>query len=290
VTAVLRRLAEYVVTPHTAQTDSPKPYLHPLWTTAGDVVTAVRPHDHTWHNGLQFAVANLAGENFWGGRTYLRGKGYTPLDNNGTIQHLRWAHAESSGGRAEVRHELVWETKAGQRWLAEQRTIEIGDVDLDQGCWTLTWTSRLRNTSGRPLRWGSPVTEGRATAGYGGLFWRGPRSFVGGSVRTSDAVLGDDAMGHRAPWLAFSGIHDETLRRSTLLFVDCPANPRYPTAWYVRSEPFPVVSFAVTYHQPWVIDPDDELALTHHVVVIDGEWGPERLARHVEARIAPRWA
>src|SRR5439155_27029816 len=83
-------LAEYGVAPPTPAPDSPKPYLHPLRTTAGETVTAVRPHDHTWHNGVQFTMANLSGENFWGGRTYLRGRGYTPLDNNGTVGHVRW--------------------------------------------------------------------------------------------------------------------------------------------------------------------------------------------------------
>ncbi len=220
-------LMGYVVEPRMPESDSPKPYLHPLRTLAGNVVTAVRPHDHTWHNGLQFTMANLSAR--------------------------------------------------GEKWLSERRTIVVGPVDPARGCWTLSWTSRLRNTSGHELRWGSPVTEGRPTAGYGGLFWRGPRSFTGGSVRTPDGVTGDDVMGHRAPWLAFTGRHDESLGTSTLLFVDSPSNPGHPTAWYARSAPFPVVSFAATYHRERRLGPDEELAMTHHLVLIDGEWDVERL-------------
>ncbi|HEY3472032.1 MAG TPA: PmoA family protein [Amycolatopsis sp.] len=264
-------LAEYVVTPPTPAGDSPKPYLHPVRTTAGETVTAVRPHDHTWHNGLQFTMAHLSGENFWGGRTYVRGRGYTPLDNNGTVGHVGWESIVCAAGHCELRHELAWRTAAGRRWLSEHRTLRFGDVSVDGGHWTLTWSSRLRNTSGRELRWGSPVTEGRDTAGYGGLFWRGPRSFVGGTVRTPDDRPAAAAMGHRAPWLAFTGRHDESLRSSTLLFADSPANRGFPTAWYVRAEPFPVVSFAATYHRPWLLEPGEELTLTHHVVVIDGD-------------------
>jgi hypothetical protein len=272
-------LAEYVVEPAAADvTDSPKPYLHPLRTTAGEIVTAVRPHDHTWHNGLQFTMAHLSGENFWGGRTYVRGRGYTPLDNNGTVGHVRWESIVCAAGYCELRHELAWRTAAGRRWLTEHRTLRFGDVSVADGHWTLTWSSRLRNTSGRELRWGSPVTEGRDTAGYGGLFWRGPRSFVGGTVRTPDGLSAADAMGRRAPWLAFTGRHDVSLRTSTLLFADSPANLAYPTAWYVRAEPFPVVSFAATYHRPWLLEPGEELTLTHHVVVIDGDPDTARLA------------
>jgi len=280
-------LAEYVVEPPTPAGDSPKPYLHPLRTTSGEVVTAVRPHDHTWHNGLQFTMAHLSGENFWGGRTYVRGRGYTPLDNNGTIGHVRWESIDDAGGHCELRHELAWRTAAGRRWLTEHRTLHFGDVSLRGGHWTLTWSSRLRNTSGHELRWGSPVTEGRDTAGYGGLFWRGPRSFVGGTVRTSDGRSAADAMGHRAPWLAFTGQHDESLRSSTLLFADSPDNAAHPTAWYVRNEPFPVVSFAATYHSPWLLEPGEELTLTHHVVVIDGAPDTAGLARHA-ARVLRR--
>ena len=270
-------LAEYVVAPPTPAPDSPKPYLHPLRTTAGKTVTAVRPHDHTWHNGVQFTMANLSGENFWGGRTYLRGRGYTPLDNNGTVGHVRWEGIECPGGHCELRHELAWHTASGKRLLVEHRTLRFGDVSVADGRWRLTWTSRLRNTSGRELRWGSPVTEGRETAGYGGLFWRGPRSFVGGSVRTSDGRSAAEAMGHRAPWLAFTGRHDVSLRSSTLLFADSPANQGYPTTWYVRAEKFPVVSFATTYHRPWLLAPDEEVTLTHDLVIIDGEWDTARI-------------
>jgi Methane oxygenase PmoA len=282
-------LAEYVVDSVAPQTDSPKPYIHPLRTIAGEIVSAVRPHDHTWHNGLQFTAANLSGENFWGGRTFVRGKGYTPLDNNGSIRHVEWLHTRGGDGWGELGHRLVWQTHSGECWLTEDRFIEVAEVDTADGSWLLTWRTCLLNTSGRQLRWGSPVTEGRPTAGYGGLFWRGPRSFVGGSVITSTGVQGEEAMGNRAGWLAFSGQHDISLRRSTVVFVDCPSNVRYPTPWYVRSTPFPVVSFAVTFHEPLLLEPGERLALTHHAVIADGRWDAGRIDRYIAQRIAPRW-
>ncbi|MFC0105379.1 DUF6807 domain-containing protein [Kibdelosporangium aridum] len=282
-------LAEYVVEPGVPQTDSPKPYLHPLRTIAGDVVSAIRPHDHTWHNGLQFTAANLSGENFWGGRTFVRGHGYTPLDNNGSIRHVQWHRVQCDDGLAEMRHRLEWLTRAGECWLTEDRSIEVSEVDQVDGSWLLTWRTRLHNTSGRELRWGSPVTEGRPTAGYGGLFWRGPRSFIGGTALTATGVRDEDAMGSRAPWLSFTGQHDVSLRHSTVVFVDCPANVRYPTPWYVRTAPFPVVSFAVTFHEPLLLEPDGQLGLTHHAIIADGRWDPVRIEDYIRQRITPRW-
>ncbi|CAM3303259.1 PmoA family protein [Kibdelosporangium persicum] len=283
-------LAEYVVEPGVPQSDSPKPYLHPLRTTTGDVVSAIRPHDHTWHNGLQFTAANLSGENFWGGRTFVRGQGYTPLDNNGSIRHVRWHRAECADDRVELGHRLEWQTRAGECWLIEDRSIEVAEVDPVDGSWLLTWRTRLHNTSGRELRWGSPVTEGRPTAGYGGLFWRGPRSFIGGEAVTSSGVHGEEAMGSRSSWLSFTGQHDVSLRHSTVVFVDCPDNVRYPTPWYVRTAPFPVVSFAVTFHEPLLLEPDGRLSLTHHAIIADGRWDSGRIDEYIGHRITPRWS
>lgn len=288
VTAGDVELAGYVVEPDTPSSDSPKPYLHPLRTTAGDVITAIRPHDHTWHNGLQFTAANLSGENFWGGRTYVRGQGYTELDNNGSIRHLRWQRIHCEDGRAELRHSLAWETRAGECWLTEDRSVEVSDVDLQDGSWLLTWKTSLCNTSGRLLEWGSPATEGRSTAGYGGLFWRGPRSFVGGTAFSSTGVVGDSAMGIRAPWLAYIGQHDISLRHSTVVFVDFPANVRYPTPWYLRTEPFPVASFATTFHDRLPLKQGERIDLTHHVIVADGSWDSERIEKYIASRITSR--
>ncbi|MCP2164187.1 DUF6807 domain-containing protein [Goodfellowiella coeruleoviolacea] len=280
-----RALLRYVTLPETAQRDSPKPYLHPLRTTAGQVVTAVRPHDHPWHNGLQLTSANLSGQNFWGGRTYVRDQGYVPLPNNGSIRHLRWRELATRAGHVVLSHDLRWTTSQGQDWIAEERTLQVRDVDFERGAWLLRFSTRLRNISGAPLRWGSPTTEGRPMAGYGGLFWRGPRSFVSGSVRTSDGVVGDAAMGHRSAWLAYTGTHDGSLKRSTLVFVDSPGNPRWPTPWFVRSTPYPVVSFAFAFDQPLLLPAGDTLTLDYHVVIADGAWSTPAIQDYLAHRV-----
>ena len=271
-------LAEYVTDPGVPQSDSPKPYLHPLRTIAGDVVSAVRPHDHTWHNGLQFTVANLSGENFWGGRTYVRGRGYTPLDNNGSIRHVRWEHARCDNGRAELRHELAWRTAAGECWLTEHRTLDVAEVYVRPDL-----AAHLANPPAQHQRprtaLGEPGDRGQADRRLRRAVLARPALVRRRHGPDLHRIEGEDAMGHRAPWLAYTGQHDVSLRHSTLLFADCPANVRYPTAWYVRAEPFPVVSFAVTFHRPLLLEPGEELGLTHHAIIADGRREPERLER-----------
>ena len=62
----------------------------------------------------------------------------------------------------------------------------------------------MRNVSGRAIPLGSPTTRGRENAGYGGLFWRGPRSFTGGSILAPGVAGGDELRGIRSP---VDGLH-----------------------------------------------------------------------------------
>ena len=62
-------LFHYVYQPGTVQLESPKPYIHPLRTRAGKVVSLFRPHDHVWHKGIAWSLPHVGEENFWGGPT-----------------------------------------------------------------------------------------------------------------------------------------------------------------------------------------------------------------------------
>jgi hypothetical protein len=59
---------------------------------------------------------------------------------------------------------------------------------LDDTAWALVFDTTMGNVSGDTLRIGSPTTKGRENAGYGGLFWRGPRSFACGVVQSPDGT------------------------------------------------------------------------------------------------------
>jgi hypothetical protein len=267
--------------------ESPKPYLHPVRTLAGEVVTAYRPHDHVWHKGIQMTAPNVSGENFWGGATYVPGEWYVDLPNNGRMQHIAWDAMECDGATARLAERLEWRTAAGEHWIDERRVVELGRVDVDAGSYVVTFSFELRNVSGRELSFSSPAIEGRPGAGYGGLFWRGPRSFVEGRILTADHE-GPEAMGERSPWLAFTGRHDESERASTLVFVDHESNPRYPTEWFVRNDPIACASFAFAFSQTLELADGRELALRYAIVVAGGEINraaAERLATSSSQRL-----
>jgi hypothetical protein len=267
-------LFRYVYRPETPAVESPKPYFHPMHTLRGNIVTGFRPHDHVWHKGMAMTVAHLSGQNFWGGATYVRDQGYVQLDNNGAIEHLEW---EEIGSELSMHEHLRWRTAAGDLWLREERWIDLAEVDLEASSWALDLTFQLTNDSNDELVFSSPTVEGRPLAGYGGLFWRGPRDFAGGQILAGGGLEGPEVMGQAAPWLAFIGRHDASGDSSTVLFVDHPDNVRYPTKWFVRSTPYACVSAAFMFDQPYVLPPEHGLLLRYRVVIADGALSRERL-------------
>lgn len=269
-------LARYVYRPPEPQRESPRPYWHPIRTLAGTVVSAYRPPDHVWHKGIAWSLPNVGTENFWGGTTYLRGRGYVQLANNGAMVHREFASLAAEPGRVAVTEQLDWVTQAGQTWFEEQRRFTASLVD---DAWVLGFETRFRNVSRAPVAIGSPTTQGRDNAGYGGLFWRGPDAFLGGTVYTPQRAGGDELMGIRAPWLGFTGPASDPDRAVTLVFVDSPDNLGHPTQWFVRSQPYPCAGPAPFFAAETTVAPGGTVRLRYAVAVADGDPGPAGAGR-----------
>ncbi len=264
-------ILRYVYRPDTPAFEGPKPYLHPVRTLAGDVVTAYRPHDHRWHKGIQMTASHVSGQNFWGGGSYVRDQGYVDLPNVGTMRHEGF-ETTTDDGWVEL---LTWHTQAGEHWISERRAFQVRDVEADS--WALDFRTELTNVRGAPLVFGSPTTEGRPAAGYSGLFWRGPRSFADGAIIASGLQDGPESMGAEAEWLAYAGQHDEVDRASTLLFVAEPS-----TTWFVRSTPFAAVNPSLAFHEEVELPPGDTMTRRYRVVVADGAWDRSRLESYLK--------
>jgi hypothetical protein len=271
---------QYVCTPSVPPFEGPKPYLHPVRTLAGDVVTAYRPHDHRWHKGIQMTASDVSGQNFWGGVTYVHGQDYVVLPNVGTMRHEGFTFHDLTSGRIRFDEQLSWHTQAGEHWVDEVREFTVRDVDDD--AWTLEFATALTNVGSQPLVFGSPTTRGRESAGYTGLFWRGPRAFTDGEILAADGLDGPEMMGRPARWLAYVGHHDEVDRSSTLLFLDHPDNKA--THWFVRDNPFPAVNPSFAFFDTVELVPGDTLSLRYRVVVANGAWHRERLESYVEGK------
>jgi hypothetical protein len=239
---------------------SPRPYLHPVRTKAGTVVTEERPADHLHHFGVSAAVPDVSGTSFWGGRTFTPDRGSVLLDNHGRQEHVSW-QAREADRHVEV---LSWTDPAGAELLREERTTRARD--LDERTWVLDVSVRLRNTSGRDLSVGSPATNGRPGAGYGGLFWRAPHAPTPPVCTGPDGLEGEKALhGSRAAWLSLAGTADGA--PWTLVFLQ-PGPDTDP--WFLRVQEYPGVGPALAWDTRLPLPEGSVLSRGLRTVVHDG--------------------
>ncbi|WP_026876609.1 PmoA family protein [Jiangella gansuensis] len=271
-------LLDYVYRPDNPQRESPRPYAHPIRTLAGELVTVLRPHDHVWHKGLAWSLPHMGHDNFWGGRTYSHADGgYVQRDNNGAMVHERLTALDALPDRVRIRHDLAWITQPGRRIVEEDRAVTV-TVAPEQGAWTLRFDTAMTNVTDATIMIGSPTTAGRDNAGYGGLFWRGPRSFTGGTVLAPGVAGGDELRGQRAPWMGFTGKHDGTGAASTVVIVDHTDNPAHPPQWFVRTEAFAAVCPAPFFSEELPFEAGRTLRFSYAVVIADDGADPDRAA------------
>ena len=258
-------VARYVTGPSVEPELGPRPHLHPVRTLAGRIVTDSMPDDHRWHLGVSVAVQDVGKVNLWGGRTYVRDRGYTHLDDHGIIRHLRW-HDRRDDGFSE---DLGWYAPDGRQLLEEFRTVMASRVPGAEHVWVLGFRFVLRNVTGAPLALGSPATNGREGAGYGGFFWRLPPT--GQSVRVfTEHAEGETAVhGSVAPWLAFSDDGPAGDAPYTVVFSGADGATR-GDPWFVRVEDYPGVCSALAFTTPLQLRSNGTASRDFRVLVADG--------------------
>lgn len=241
-----------------ARTLSPRPYLHPVTTLAGTIVTDAMPLDHVWHLGAGVALQDVNGVNFWGGRTYRREHGeYVWRPDHGRIK--RTSSVTNGTSRTE---ELLWLGPDATEILHETRRWSW--LPADDGAWTMTLSFTLTPAGTDPVSLGSPGSNGRAAGGYGGFFWRLP-AVDNAHIRTLLASGEDAVHGSRAPWLAWSG--DFVGKPATLVFT---TPPEATDPWFVRAAGYPGVGSSLAWDAAVVLEPGETLTRTITVTIADG--------------------
>jgi len=210
-----------------------KPYLHPLRSASGKIVTRGYPmedvpgesHDHPHHRGLWFSHGDVNGFDFWGNETRGPKFGRIVLDKIDGV-----SSGKDSGA---INATFDWRDPSGKLLLSEARRMtfyvqpKTRTIDFD-----ITLTAREKVTFGDTkegtfaLRVASALEEPRSGA---------PAQ----PVRTGHMVdsLGREGekqvWGKRADWVDYYGVVDgEALG---IAMFDHPSNPRHPTYWHVRS-------------------------------------------------------
>jgi hypothetical protein len=255
-------VAHYLDGRGTIPTSSPRPYLHPVRTLDGVVLTARHPADHDWHFGIGMAIPDVNGTSFWGGGTYIHGEGYVLLDNHGEINGEPLQVQENGFSQ-----QLSWVGRDGSAELRERRTVSW--VPVDGRTWKLIFESALQ--ADRDATLNSPGSKGRPGGGYGGFFWRFPECYDV-EVFTAYARGEADVHGSVAPWLAWSADFAAGPGRNGPATVVISGTEAAASGepWFVRVSDYPGLGSALAWDQPVSLQAGDTLSRRFEIAIADG--------------------
>ena len=265
-------VASYVVVSDVPAVDTPKPFLHPVRTLGGTVITGFAPDDHPWHHGLQFAFPRVGDHNLWGGGTYLGPEGgYQVGDDHGQILHASWDAREASGDTATLAHTLSWLGRNGEVLLHEERSITCAHQRGSTEALIIDFVTTLRNATAGNLELATPAQRGRADGGYGGLFLRLAEGFTASGLWGESGKV--TASGASSRTLVVHGASADgapvTLGLSFL-----PDGSPGCQKWLYRFEEFAAIGWAVAYDDSLELPRGEQMRFAHRLVVCDGHLDP----------------
>ncbi|WP_114560480.1 DUF6807 family protein [Desertihabitans aurantiacus] len=240
---------------------SPRPHLHPVRSLAGRAMTVTNPLDHRHHFGASLTVPDVNGTTYWGGRTYVEGRGPTLLNNHGRQEVLE---TTTEGNGTDLHQTVRWHSHDGSPLLLEDRRLAASALP-EHDAWALSWRSRLQADSVE-VQLTSPAVRGRLGAGYGGFFWRLPttaetRLVVPGGV--GEAV----AHGSTAPFVVVQQRHGDGW--CSLVLVQDEEGQGRIDPWFVRGADYVGVGTGLAWHEPLRIPLRGSVDVRVRAVVVD---------------------
>ncbi len=173
--------------------DAPRPFVHPVTTPAGAVLSVEAPADHPWHHALWFTIKFVNEENFW--------------EEYGDFGTLRTINVEEAADV--VTATLDWIAPDGESIrLRETRTIRTAPIDAD--AYLIDWSESLSV----PVATTLDRTPFTTWGGYGGLTLRGAPTWTDTVLRLADGADRDRCLGDPSPWLSIEGTPTEWHREA----------------------------------------------------------------------------
>ena len=215
--------------------ETAKPYLHPLRSASGKIVTRRYPmenvagetHDHPHHRGLWFSHGDVNGYDFWGnepsqhggkgGRIVLKsvGKASGGKESGAIEAAFDWVDPRGKPLLTESR-QMIFYAEPAKRvvdfdiTLAPVERVSFGDTK--EGTFAIRLAPSLEE----------PTSESLLT----------PRRT--GQMVDSEGRRGEPQVwGHRASWVDYFGEIDG--EKLGIAILDHPSNPRHPVYWHSRS-------------------------------------------------------
>ncbi len=220
--------------------ESPKPYLHPLRSARGIVVTRGFPmrndiagesRDHPHHRALFFAHGDINGIDFW-----TEGK---PASNAQTVKGVYYSSEDLPKGRTVFRK--VEEIASGPDSGSLRAVFELVGPDGtgiatetqgytfrgDESTRTIDCEFTIRADRGGAVKMGDTKEGTFAIRVVKALEEPAAR------MLNSNGGAGEkEIWGKRADWVDYSGVVDG--ERLGIAIFDYPSNPKHPTFWHAR--------------------------------------------------------
>jgi len=209
--------------------ENPKPFLHPLRTADGKIVTRGFPmvadiagesHDHPHHRGLWFTHGDVNGYDFWGNEDSQPGAG----KGKGKVVLERVVKASGGKKSGTITATFLWKIPSGDVLLVETRTMTFySDPYLRQIDFDSTLSPQQDVTFGDTkegtfaIRLGTPFQEDHGAR----------------MVNAQNKQGEKNVWGKRSEWVDISGTIDG--KPVGVAVLDHPGNPRPPTYWHARA-------------------------------------------------------
>jgi len=270
--------------------ETAKPYLHPLRSASGKIVTRRYPmenipgetHDHPHHRGLWFSHGSVNGYDFWSNEPSQHG------GKNARIVLKSFGRLAGGQQSGTLDATFDWVDPQGKTVLTEARTMTFyADpakrvIDFD-----ITLTPAVKVTFGdtkegtfairlaAPLE--EPTHESLASPKRTGL------------MVDSEGRRGEPQVwGHRASWVDYFGEIDG--EKLGIAILDHPSNPRHPTYWHSRSYGlFAANIFGLhdflndkSASGSMTVDPGQSLRFRYRVIIHPGDFQSANIAEEFQ--------
>lgn len=248
--------------------DAAKPYLSPLRSASGKIVTRHFPmkevagesRDHLHHRGLWFSFDDVNGVKFW-----ENDPSYTK-PNMGRIVVTKTATKEGPKSST-LQATMEWRNGAGKPLLVESRDmVFLSDPTLRIIDFHIVLTASEDVTFG-------DTKEGAFAIRLADVF----TEKKGGKMADADGRHGmKEIWGKRSNWVDYTAMVDG--EQLGVAMMDHPQNPRHPTYWHARDyglfalNPFGQKSFDPTLEEShWKLPKGQKLTFKWRVVIHPGD-------------------
>ncbi|MBW3621938.1 MAG: PmoA family protein [Armatimonadetes bacterium] len=246
-----------------------KPYLHPLYTPSGSVLTSVAPEYAPGHRGVFFGWADVNGVDFW-----HEGQAPSPVPQGRITTEGDRVQLETEKDRIRVYALHLWKRPDGYVLLEEHRVLTAHEPE-EEGWQVLDWRSEFH----APFE---DVVLGNVQKSMG-LSYSASEELAGGHFINSRQLEGPATNGRAAEWCDFAGPEKNGPHSGGVAIMASRRNPHPRPEFFTAAEPLGFISASFAYRAPFTVRKGESVTLLYRLVLHDGPGDPMFLQTYYTA-------